>query len=475
MSLLILYTFGLGGDGKSYRRGGEFVLNEFLPDYEPESVLYCNYPIQFDPWVDCKGINRPGLVKTAWERYQIPEDEVRRRIQVFPDEVVDSWLSHKRDKDGPIHTPHTYFLDNGIDIDLAHIAIDEIHNFVPASGDPKVAKEWERWLGEIRHEGATIEFLTQEDSKVHATIKGHAHLRLEIESSTRRRDPFFKIPLSEWYSFWTIFGKEYRPSSWQVTKRPSGGKWIEEEAIPFWFKDEIFGVYDTKSKPQSGKGKSGKGRKLPHEKWGKRKLFAWFVKRNWWRFIYNPFSARLAFILFCAIAFANFNHVIEYFQSRLGARKKSRVNQQQVVDEQITQQVQVVSAPQLDVETPEQTEKREQYEHLLSEWLLEQSASSEIVGMTADRVIVGGGEVLRVGDSLRFGLETKQISRIDYGTRKVYFADGGHVSFSRDHGMRQSLAKEHATALQLQGLLRDRRAENSILANQSTDGYRPVR
>ena len=467
MSLLIMYTSGRGGEGKSYRRGGEFVLNEFLPDFGEDSVLHCNYPIKFDEWVDCKGVTRPGLVEIAKNKHNIDEDEVRRRIQLFPEDEIDAWLQWNNNS-GRVDGPWTYFADNKINIDKAHIAIDEIHNFVPVVGGNDIALEWARWLGEIRHEGATIEFLTQADSKVHKTIKDHATIRLEIESSVHRRDPFFKVPLGDWYSFWTIFGRAYKPSSWQITKRQTGGKWVQEVAAPFWFKDEIYGIYDTNSKPQSGQGKAGTGRKLAHERLTKGKLFGWFLGNHWWRFIFNRLVATIAFIVGFFVLSLNFQTVLAYITNEMEAANKASTEQGGELE------ITPVSAiaKQQDAEDEEElrraAEEQLKYELLLTEWITQQAGNSVIVGMTGDKVVVATGDVLGVGDNFRFGAEQKTISRIDYAGRKVFFVGGQFVRFRRDHGMSKSLAAENATSTELLRLLRER-GEAVTARTETTD------
>jgi hypothetical protein len=87
--------------------------------------------------------------------------------------------------------------------------LDECHLFCSKRRKNNIA-EWERWLGEVRHEGwRRIVFVTQDESKVGPPITAHAELRFELTNSERLRDPFLKIPLSYWYELIASFTREY--------------------------------------------------------------------------------------------------------------------------------------------------------------------------------------------------------------------------------------------------------------------------
>src|SRR5690606_37593265 len=72
------------------------------------------------------------------------------RMQLIPPGEIERW---REGQSGP----WDFFADK--DLGQAHIAIDEIHVFCGRNTAAAVRKKWQDWLGEIRHRGATVEFL----------------------------------------------------------------------------------------------------------------------------------------------------------------------------------------------------------------------------------------------------------------------------------------------------------------------------
>ena len=236
-SVVVEFTTGAPGTGKTYRRAGHFIVNELLdPKCPSADRIWCNYPIEFESWTDGHGIEQKGLYAIANEKYGLEEFEVDEKVRVFPKEVVESWLRFDTSSKA-IVTPSDFFNDNEIKLDACHIAIDEIHNFCP-SADKIAATSWSKWLGEIRHEGATIEFLSQHPSKVSKAIINHAALRRQMVHSGLRRDWWVNIQLEDWYNVGTVIGRKYRPSVWEVEEREVLGKWKVSSQVPFWFRPE---------------------------------------------------------------------------------------------------------------------------------------------------------------------------------------------------------------------------------------------
>src|ERR1700758_2580126 len=112
--------------------------------------------------------------------------EVDDRVKVIPEDVIESWV---RMESGP----WDYFRE--VDLQLAHIALDECHRMVPKDGKGArdYAKKWSDWVGTIRHRGCNVEFLTQDPQKVNRVIDIHAECRIQLVNSEDRRDPYFKV------------------------------------------------------------------------------------------------------------------------------------------------------------------------------------------------------------------------------------------------------------------------------------------
>ena len=169
---VITFTTGVAGCGKSFRRCAHFLVNEFLK--EPGGVHYSNFPVF-----------RDVLASEMHKRTGRPEQEFLDRVQVIPQDEIKRW-----EKSNGVWGPWTYFED--IDLCHAHIAIDEIHNYCGTNTPRKVRQKWQEWLGEIRHRGCTVEFISQAPQKVAKEIHHEAGVRLSLTSQDTERDPFLK-------------------------------------------------------------------------------------------------------------------------------------------------------------------------------------------------------------------------------------------------------------------------------------------
>lgn len=176
--------------------------------------------------------------------------------------------------------------------------LDECHLFCSKRRKNNIA-EWERWLGEVRHEGwRRVVFVTQDDSKVGQPITAHAELRFELTNSERLRDPFLKIPLSYWYEVIASFTREYSSAVVLTEYRRVKGRLKEQHAErfridPFWF--QFYRSYEAAGGGAgTGEGGSRIVREyerrpilLPRRVEGRLTLpvWLWVGKVHWWRFL----------------------------------------------------------------------------------------------------------------------------------------------------------------------------------------------
>jgi hypothetical protein len=175
--------------------------------------------------------------------------------------------------------------------------LDECHLFC-SKRRRNNTQEWERWLGEARHEGwRRIVFVTQDESKVGQPITAHAELRFELTNSERLRDPFLKIPLSYWYELIASFTREYLASVVLTEYRRVKGRLRPQHSDrfridPFWF--PFYRSYEAAGGGAgTGDGASRIVREferrpalLPRRMEDRLKLpvWAWVMKVHWWRF-----------------------------------------------------------------------------------------------------------------------------------------------------------------------------------------------
>ena len=450
---VVVYTTGEPGSGKSYRRCAHFLIKEFLPNGDPSSVFWSNYPVKFEDWTDGNGEDRQGLFSLA-EEIGIERDEVEDRVKVFPPDEVNAW--RPEDKSAKPRGPWSFFEENEISISNTHIAIDEIHNFCPVRYQG-AEKAWQDWLGEIRHEGATVEFLTQSPKKVGQAIEMHAGLRRELTPGKLDRDPFFNIQLDDWYNFWTIFGKQYKPGINQVDSRQKRGKWEVVEVMPFWFDPKLYGAYDSFSAPmRRGAGQGAAAQLEPYQQMGKVALFFWFFRRNAWRLFVNRTVPRLAFVVGLMVLVFNFTRIIDWVQQvHKSSNGRPVTDEEKKKAEPTTQVTEPVAPVPGEIETKaENSGIDEELAELIDLHVTKMVAASEIVGLSPGKVIFADGRIASVGESVRIGLEELRISGIDYEKRMVHFDGGFHLHFQRDHGMSQAMARARNEAANLRSALR---------------------
>lgn len=272
-SSVITMTTGQGGGGKSYCRCARFLVDEWIPDYT--GVHWSNFPILFD-----------GLLAACREKHgdAWTAEAIAERVRVIPEDEFQRWMSGQSG-------PWEFF--RGVSLKGAHIAIDEAHHVVGKECKREVVERWGRWLGEIRHQGATVEFLTQDASGIHRVVRGRAGLWYEVTNSETRRDPFFGIEMETWYQLRAKLGAQYKPGIWLAEYRQTLGRWRMQDQRVFWLDKFYYQVYNSYSAPASGDGDSGAPPEMPYQRWGWPRFLWWMFARNAWRI-----SSRLAIAVF---------------------------------------------------------------------------------------------------------------------------------------------------------------------------------
>jgi hypothetical protein len=253
----IIFTTGTPGAGKTYRRGPWFLVNELLPNTTYRYIS--NLPLKVEEIGE--------YLETTTGR---PAEEFTSRIQGISQDDLTRW---EMGESGPWETFPPGSL-NG-----AHLALDECHRFCSTTSSAKLRKQWATWLAEIRHEGATIEFITQAPSEVAKEIKNRAPLMIELVNDETRRDPIFKISGADWYELAAAFTHKYQPRVWEREKRNEGGKWKLTHEEAFNLEPKLFPLYDTHS-PKFQGGKSGSAEKHQFEMRSWIGVLWWFVRRN---------------------------------------------------------------------------------------------------------------------------------------------------------------------------------------------------
>lgn len=291
---VITVTAGEAGSGKTYARCARFLIERFLPD--GDGVHWSNFPLGAVPEGHAYPPAFEGetfadrIAVEAGKRMGVAPSEILARVQVIPREELQRW---ERGESGPWD-----FFDSR-DISGAHIAIDEVHNFLDPQGKGSVRQRWRQWLGEIRHRGATVEFISQNLAKVPMDLRREAGLYLEVKNTNTERDPFFRIELADWYELraaWvtgryqsSVIETEYRSAVGNKGPRNFRRSWALD---PWWFQ-----FYDSFSAPQKG-GTSGKAARYQFQRRGRVGVLLWFLGKNLSRLA--PKVALALFVLWLA-------------------------------------------------------------------------------------------------------------------------------------------------------------------------------
>lgn len=263
---VVTVTTGVSGSGKTYYRCAVFLVDEWLPNHEGK--LISNYPLKLDALVSEFG------------------EGVLDRVEIIPDSVLSEW---REGRSGP----WDYFA--GRDISGCHIAIDEIHNYCPKTADNKLRKKWMMFVGEIRHQGATIEFLTQNEAKCAKELLAEAEIRFEIINGENLRFPVLRYRMGDLYEFRAkLLGKYLCPSYCVEYQQGAGGDWVQIDSRPFFRLPKYFQYYDSYSAPEHGQALGHKAEPRPWEKYSWPRLFLWF---------YLTYPIRISFHVTVAVVF----------------------------------------------------------------------------------------------------------------------------------------------------------------------------
>ena len=113
-------------------------------------------------------------------------------------EVMDSWAD-----EGKMEGPWSFF--EGQDLNGCHIAIDEAHLYWPVSARPNHVKRLRDWVSTVRHQGATIEFITQHHGQVASRLLPRVASGLLLTNLENEREPMGGCRVGDWLNVWAKF------------------------------------------------------------------------------------------------------------------------------------------------------------------------------------------------------------------------------------------------------------------------------
>jgi len=285
MASVIILTTGVPGSGKSYVRCSKFIVDYYL--LNSDGIHISNFPVNKE-FVADEVVRRANFLKRGFfakltapfrrKQHKVTREEVLKRIQIIPDEVLQSW---RREESGP----WDYF--EGVDLTECHIAIDEIHNFISSTKKPEYISKWDEFLGEVRHRGCTFEGLTQDINSVDTVLKGRAGVRLELVPADTLRDPFFNIIMSDWYELKACFTGQIKKCVFEREFQKRFGRWACIHTRKFFLEAEYFKFYNSynASLAEKEKGAVDENRapKYEFQKRTKLSLVTWFYLKNFFQ------------------------------------------------------------------------------------------------------------------------------------------------------------------------------------------------
>lgn len=292
---VIILTTGVPGCGKTYVRAARYLVDDFL--INTDGLHISNFPLNVDEIAEAVAEKRNRFSFFGRKGQKVTVQQIKDRIKIIPDDVLQSW---RRQESGPWD-----FFD-GVDLKYAHIAIDEIHNFVSPSKIQEYVEKWDEFLGEVRHRGCTFEGLTQDIDQVDRVFIGRAAVRMELIPAEDLRDPFFKIKMSDWYELKASLTGHYHKTVWMFEKRKQGRSWRTNNTSRFLITPDYFRFYRSyeaslAEKESLGEGADSDDRALTYEyqRRSRLSLFWWFLSRNWltlsWRIALAIFVFWLCF------------------------------------------------------------------------------------------------------------------------------------------------------------------------------------
>lgn len=396
------YTTGESGSGKSLIRCAHFLVDEFLPD--ETGVHYSNFPVRFDKLAEVMG----------WT-----DEQVRERVQLIPADELIKW------RDGN-SGPWEYW--KGVNFKGAHIALDEAHRYCGTSHPKHHITAWMEFCGRVRHDGGTVEFVTQNSAKLSKKVSDEAGVWIDVVSPLRRKEPFSG---ATWYDTLQVASKllgrqvglsfELRHSKGSGTK-----KWNLETMISHWHQAKYFSVYDSYNVVHlegqgDGKGAEVRRPKEPWERFSLPYLLVWYFARN-----AMPLGLRLVAISLLVWAFA-FNGIGSAVSTVLNAGMQSSAKLAKQSGRDYTVQPDrtkpVASGePQPTLAAPynkaangkELAALREEHGVLASEidaMKTELERRSVLTAVLGENAYFGDGNVYKVGDHINEGIHRGQFIR----------------------------------------------------------------
>lgn len=452
---VVRITEGVIGSGKSVRVVW-WLVEDFLPNNPDGGLFITNVPI-----------DRETIARYVERKHKLDYEKTLARLQLIPQDVLESWergisqhayeKAARKDPDATEAsiTPFEFF--GRYDLTGAHIAIDEAQNYWGrGTRDKYWLEEMRSFVSRIRHFGATLELITQDEQQVALEIVRLASLGYLITPNEARCLPILNIRFKDLYEIWAKLGGKY-DAAVAIQERVKAGRRWTNQGKPFFFyrKPEYFELYNSHGAVKNGLSSSAPIFEYQKRTWPS--LLWWFFRRNVGAFLKVFMASALVVFLFGFDGITTVNEkFVGYVMTILPA---PQVNTGAVADTPAGKSppdesppVPAEPPPEL---SPEQRAAMEQLQSALNEAQAKRQAlaseiaareqeiaesaralaalrqrverDSEIVILDRDSLVFRSGEIVRLNERVRYGLhQGKTLDAIDYDDQSVRF-DGGDV------------------------------------------------
>lgn len=300
----LMLRCGRPGSGKTWSLV-RYLVDEFIPDHA--GVIHTNLPL-----------NVPAIVKYCVRRYgkgtdaekAAYGDKVATRIKLIPSDVEQSWLaghSFPGDYFAGLETSDAVTL--GYDsLEQAHedpsfvgplkqalVVIDEAGKMWPnrMEGGKKERKdqtfEMTRWCRTIRHDGARLILICQDEKQLDASLRRLVDVELHTTNLAVRREPITGALLGDWFQLKAKFTGRYITWCQEREIVSDGLEMSEEHAYARPMATKYFELYNSHNRED---GTTGGEETLEYLRFGWFRFLWWLWRRNW-----PAWSLRLVFLL----------------------------------------------------------------------------------------------------------------------------------------------------------------------------------
>jgi len=291
---------GLPGSGKSWS-AVRYIVDEWIPNHR--GPVYTNLPLNIEEIVRY-------CARGRGEAAQRKRQEIRERIHLIPQEVDERWdnwhdkeyTEEEIESEGPVG----YFnrLSDGLEEGTSALAgaliiLDEAGKKWPSQATDSSRKSavaiLVRWLATLRHEGARLVLLCQNQNQIAPAIRRLAAIEFQVLNRNSEPEHLTGTAIEDWMQLWAKLTGFYIQWIREVEYRNESGVFAETKSYTRWLTRVYFPLYRSHSRDGGG---TGAEEKQEWERFGWFRLVLWVFSRNWFAWSWRAASVVLLILAF---------------------------------------------------------------------------------------------------------------------------------------------------------------------------------